>query len=128
MNEQDISKQRAWAITSMVLLIMDVIGILVLTVLTMTTKAHFEKAFKDLGVQLPIITGILLSIPSVIYLGFFGGLIVMLVLKEKFIQRAPLRFTVNLFAAVVGLAYLALYMIAMFLPLIQTIDTLNKGK
>ncbi len=124
MNEQESKTGRGWAIASMVVLIMDIIGLIVLVLMTLGTKAKFGKIFTELldCRSLPTVTMLFISIPSAVYLLLFAGLIIALTVKEKYILNIPLKFAVNMFVFVGGLAYLSVYVIAMFLPLLQIIQ------
>ena len=125
MNEQEPKKQTGWAIASMVVLILDVIGVLVLATITLFVKSRFLELFKDLDVPLPQITQFFLSIPATFYLIIFSGLILALILKEIAIKNKPLAFAANMVALVIGIAYCLLYLTAMFLPMMQIFQRLG---
>ncbi|MEI7945264.1 MAG: hypothetical protein WCJ02_01145 [bacterium] len=124
MNEQEPKKQIGWTIASLVVLILDVIGVLVLATITLFVKSIFLELFKDLDVPLPQITQFFLSIPATFYLIIFSGLILALILKENAIKNKPLAFVANMVALVIGIAYCLLYLTAMYLPLIQIIQSM----
>jgi hypothetical protein len=126
MNEQEPKKQTGWTVASLVVLILDVIGVFVLTTITLYTSARFEVIFKELNVPLPQITQFFLSIPTTVYLIIFFGVILALILKEIAIKSKPLAFAANMVALVIGLAYCVLYVTALFLPLMQIIQSLEK--
>lgn len=126
MNEQEPKKQTGWTITSMVVLILDVIGGFVLTTATLYISDKFLAIFKELNVPLPQITQLFLSIPTTVYLIIFFGVILALILKEIAIKSKPLTFSINMVALVIGVAYCFLYVIALFLPLIQIIQSVEK--
>lgn len=123
--EQDAKKQKRWTIASMVVLILDVFGYIVLAAITLLNTGKFNSIFVDMGVQLPQITQVLVSLPSALYVLIFLGLIIALVLKEKVIRRKPLAFTLNVMALIGGIAFFAIYMLAMFLPLSQIIQSMK---
>jgi len=126
MNEQDPRKQLGWTIASLVVLILDVIGLFVLTTITLYTSARFEVIFKELNVPLPQITQLFLSIPAMFYLIIFSGVLLALILKEIAIKSKPLAFAINMVALVIGIAYCLLYVTALFLPLMQIIQSMEK--
>ena len=126
MNEQVAKKQTGWTIASMVVLIIDVIGGFVLATITLFVKSIFLELFKDLDVPLPQITQFFLSIPATFYLIIFSGLILALILKENAIKNKPLAFAINMAALVIGVAYCFLYVTALFLPLMQIIQSMEK--
>lgn len=128
MNEQEAKKQTGWAIASMVVLIIDAIGGFVLTTATLYISARFYAIFKELNVQLPQITQFFLSIPTTMYLIIFSGVILALILKEIAIKSKPLTFAINMAALVVGVAYCFLYVTALFLPLMQIIQSMEKSQ
>ena len=110
----------------MVVLILDVIGGFVLTTATLYISDKFLAIFKELNVPLPQITQLFLSIPTTVYLIIFFGVILALILKEIAIKSKPLTFSINMVALVIGVAYCFLYVIALFLPLIQIIQSVEK--
>ena len=126
MNEQEPKKQTGWTIASLVVLILDMIGGFVLTTATLYISARFEVIFKELNVQLPQITQLFLSIPTTVYLIIFSGVILALILKEIAIKSKPLTFAINMTALVIGVAYCFLYVTALFLPLIQIVQSMGK--
>lgn len=126
MNEQEPKKQTGWTIASLVVLILDVIGGFVLTTATLYISDKFLAIFKELNVPLPQITQLFLSIPTTVYLIIFFGVILALILKEIAIKSKPLTFSINMVALVIGVAYCFLYVIALFLPLIQIIQSVEK--
>jgi len=126
MNEQEPKKQAGWTSASLVVLILDVIGGFVLTTATLYISDKFLAIFKELNVQLPQITQLFLSTPTTVYLIIFFGVILALILKEIAIKSKPLTFSINMVALVIGVAYCFLYVIALFLPLIQIIQSVEK--
>ena len=126
MNEQLVKKQTGWTIASLVVLIIDVIGVIALATITLYTSSRFLAIFKELKVQLPQITQLFLSIPATAYLIIFSGVILALILKEIAIKSKPLTFAINMAALVIGVAYCFLYVTALFLPLIQIIQSAGK--
>ena len=124
--EEETKIQTGWTIASMVVLILDVIGCIVLAAMTLRTTAKFKAIFADLGVQLPQITQVLVSLPAALYVVIFLGLIIALVVKEKVMRNKPLAFTLNVVVLIGGIAYLAVYVAAMFLPMMQMIQTMEK--
>lgn len=110
----------------MVVLIIDVIGGFVLTTATLYISARLQAIFKELNIQLPQITQLFLSIPTTVYLVIFSGVILALILKEVAIKNKPLTFAINMAALVIGVAYCFLYVTALFLPLIQIIQSMEK--
>ena len=124
--EEGAKKQTGWTIASMVVLILDMIGCIVLAAITLNTSAKFKAIFADLGVQLPQITQVLVSLPAALYMVIFLGLIIALVLKEKVMRSKLMAFTVNLGVLVGGIAYLAVYVAAMFFPIVQHIQAIEK--
>jgi hypothetical protein len=127
MNEQEPKKQTGWTIASLALLILDAIGGFVLTTATLYISAKSEVIFKELNVQLPQITQLFLSIPATVYLTIFSGVILALVLKEIAIKSKPVTFAINMAALVIGVTYCVLYMTALFLPLMQIIQSMGKA-
>lgn len=107
------------AIVSAVVLGADIIGLLVLGGLTLSVRGKFAEMFASMKDELPAITKFLFSIPSAAYAGIFLSLILILILKEIFIRARTANLVINLAAGLGGIVYLFIYVIALFLPLIQ---------
>lgn len=127
MNEQEPKKQTGWMIASLALLILDVIGVFVLTTATFYVSAKFQAIFKELNVQLPQATQLFLSIPSTVYLIIFFSVVLALIVKEIALKRKPVTFAINMAALVIVIMYCVLYVTALFLPLIQIIQSAEKA-
>ena len=107
------------AIVRAVVLGADVVGLLVIGGFTLSVRGEFAEMFEEMDVELPAITQFLLSIPTAAYAGIFLSLILILILKEIFIRARTANLVINLAAGLGGIAYLTIYIIALFLPLIQ---------
>jgi hypothetical protein len=126
MNEQEPKKQTEWANPSRVVLIVDLIGTMLLAVMTLRTAPKFKAIFTDLfgTAPLPRITEFFVSIPFTGYLILFSGVMIALVLKEIAIRNKVWAFTINMALLLAGILYFVFYVAAMFLPLLVTIGAL----
>ena len=71
MNAPKAGKFTGWGIASLLALLLDVLGIIVIAAVTWKTKTAFTAMFKDLGVALPLLTSSFVSIPTAVYGLFF---------------------------------------------------------
>lgn len=127
MNEKESAQYSGWVMASRVILILDVLGCVVLAIMTLETHTTCAQLFNEFGVALPTVTAFLVSVPSTAYLSLFAGLIGALLIKEKCIRSRSTTFAVNAFVAVGGFAYMSAYVGSMVLPLFQIIEALQKG-
>ena len=113
------------AIASIVVLAIDVVGLLALGGFTLSVRGKFAEMFAEMRpeAELPALTQFLLSIPTAAYAGIFLSLILILILKEIFIRARTANLVINLAAGLGGIAYLFIYVIAFFLPLIPPMMT-----
>jgi|GEM_PF-6307254 len=119
MEDVKATSEKGTATASTIVLAIDVIGLLVLGGVTLSAKRAFAKMFADMKVELPAVTNTILSIPTAAYVGVFLSLIVVLILKEILIRAGTVKLVINLAAIVGGIVYLSVYIIALFLPLIE---------
>ena len=110
---------KGMAIASVVVLAIDVVGLLIIGGVTLSAKVKFAKMFADMNGELPTLTQFLFSIPSAAYAGIFLSLILALILKEIFIRANTANLMINLAVGLAGIAYLTVYVVALFLPLID---------
>jgi hypothetical protein len=115
-----------WTSPSRVVLIVDLIGTLLLAVMTLRTVPKFTVIFRELlnTVPLPRITEFFVSIPSTGYFIIFSGMMIALVLKEITLKNKAGAFAINMVMLIVGIVYFVLYMVAMFLPLLHIINNI----
>lgn len=121
-DEGSSRRQRSLAIASMIVLAIDVVGMLVLTAMTLKTRTAFMDMFEELDVALPVVTRFMVGTPTVFYLVFFGSLVAALIVKEVYVKSKKATIVTNVAACFGGAAYLAVYVIALFLPLIHLVE------
>ena len=103
-------------VASLILLVVNIIGMIVLAVGSIIVRGKFSGIFADMGTTLPRITILFLSIPSWAYIVFFGIIIAALILKELLIRKKFITLMINISAGVLGSLYLLIFAIAMFMP------------
>ena len=113
------------AIASVVVLTIEVVGLLVIGGVTLLARAGFAKLFADMKVELPALTQFLLSIPTAAYVGVFLPLIIFLVLKETLIRAKTVTLIINLVVGCGAVAYLIVYVTALFLPMIELMTNMQ---
>lgn len=126
MENQEIKQPAGWARPSMVLLYVDLIGIVLLAIMTLRTAPKFKAIFLDLlgTTPLPLLTEFFVSIPAVGYLALFSSVMVALVLKEITLKNKAWAFGINMTMLIAGIFYFVFYMTAMFLPLLGIIGSI----
>ena len=86
----------------------------------------FAKLFKELGVELPLLTRLLMANYSWLFPVLFVGAVILTIAKEFLtVKRLPLR-VVNLFLGVVGIGFVPLALLALYMPLFDLIRKLSK--
>jgi signal transduction histidine kinase len=94
----------------------------VLFIAVLSTRGYFYKLFDDFGVQLPAITTMLCS---AVFAWLVGVLFGVTVLVQMIITSRNTKTAWNVIAIVFALLLGGLYAIAMFLPLVVTIEALS---
>ena len=128
MNEQEPKKQTGWAVASMVVLCVDLIGAFLLAVMTLGTVSKFTVIFRELlgTVPLPLATQFFVSISWTGYLIIFLGVMMALVVKESVLRNKAWAFAINMAMLIAGILYFVFYMAAMFLPLMRIINNISE--
>ena len=86
----------------------------------------FAKLFKELSVELPLLTRLLMGNYSWLFPVLFVGAVILTIAKEFLtVKRLPLR-VVNLFLGVVGIGFVPLAILALYMPLFDLIRKLSK--
>lgn len=110
---------------SIFILVIDLVGLALLALLAQHMLPGFLKIFEDFDAELPALTQCLLSVPRSWYVGAFAGIGVLLLLKEIVIRNAGVKSVLNLLAGLALLAFAAVAVVALFLPLIALIEALS---
>jgi len=126
MDNQETKQPAGWAVSSRVMLIVDLIGTLLLAVMTLRTAPKFKAIYLDLlgTASLPPITEFFVSIPFTGYFILFSGVMIALVVKEITLKDKAWAFGINMALLIAGIFYFVLYMTAMFLPLLGIIGSI----
>ncbi len=116
---------------SLGLLVVAVCLILFIAIGTIVTKGDFETAFTEMtekDQELPLVTKLFVTSVSNITLGIiFTVLILILILKELLIHSKRITLAVNIVTSISAIAYIPIYIIAIFLPMIEIIAQLRNS-
>ncbi len=118
--ESEKSQQgRNTAVLSVGLLVVAVCLILFAAAGTIATKGRFELILRELMTpdKIPAITKFFIFTPTINLVIFFVLLILILFLKELFIRSKKITLAVNIVSAISAIAYIPIYMIALYLPI-----------
>ena len=110
---------------SLVVLVLDVIGLLCLLFVTTFVATRFQVIFADLQIALPMLTTVVLAVPRIVYAVLIGASIVGLVAKERSIADRRLTRNINLIALLAIVICLMVFVVAMFFPLETYITTID---
>lgn len=126
MENQEMKQPAGWARPSMVLLAVDLIGTVLLAVMTLRTAPKFKAIFLDLLGTTPLspITEFFVSIPFTGYLVLFSSVMIALVVKEITLKNKAMAFGINMAMLIAGIFFLVLYITAMLLPLTTIINNI----
>ena len=104
---------------SIAMLVLDVAGMLALAALLELFRSRFREVFAQLGVELPVLTRLLLGVPAAAWL--LAALLVsaFLVLKEVLLRGAAARLALNFAAGFSAMVIYCLGLSALFLPLVE---------
>ena len=118
-----------YRVASLVVLTLDVVGLLLFLGCATIIAGKFRRIFTDLleGAPLPALTQLVLSIPAAVYLVACAGAIAALIYKEVRIGSRRMTLIINAAAlAVVSVVFVVL-IVALFKPLIGTINALDSA-
>ena len=118
MNEKKIGP---CGVISIVLAVLNCIGLIVFTVGMLFQIPKFVAIYDDLGVALPVGTRMVISIPGASVLLVAALLLALLIVKE-FISKKTIPLVLNLIWIAVAIAFSALVALAMMAPLIAATE------
>lgn len=121
------AKKTGWAMASMVVLVIDVLGLTLLAITTAATRIKIAELYQDMGATLPRLTQAFLTPPSTVYLGFFGVVVAGLLAKEIIMQRKKTTFTLNVIGLAAGAVFCLLFVMATFAPILIIVESLGKA-
>ena len=123
MENQKTQREKAIAGLSLGLLAIAVSLVLFIAAGTIATKGNFETALTEMtekDQELPLVTKLFVTSISDVTLGIiFATLVLILILKELFVRSKKIALTVNITAVISAIAYIPIYMIAIFLPIFE---------
>ncbi|MBN2182472.1 MAG: hypothetical protein JW715_11215 [Sedimentisphaerales bacterium] len=127
--ENDISqRKKSIAVLSLGLLIVAICLALIEAAGTIATKGCFETTMIEMAEQeLPLLTKLVISISNVTYGIIFAAFVLILILKEIFIRAKRVTLAVNIVATILAIAYILVYIMAIFLPMIEIITQLENN-
>ena len=131
MENQKTQREKAIAGLSLGLLAIAVSLVLFIAAGTIATKGNFETALTEMtekDQELPLITKLFVTSISDVTLGIiFTVLILILILKELLIHSKRITLAVNIVTSISAIAYIPIYIIAIFLPMIEIIAQLRNN-
>ena len=131
MENQKTQREKAIAGLSLGLLAIAVSLVLFIAAGTIATKGNFETALTEMtekDQELPLVTKLFVTSISNITLGIiFAALILILILKELSIRSRRITLAVNIVTSISAIAYIPIYIIAIFLPMIEIIAQLRNN-
>jgi hypothetical protein len=112
---------------SLVVVILDVIGLLGLLYCATIVAAKFRLIFADLleGQQLPALTRIILSVPALVYALCMAGAIAGLIWKEVRLSDKSQTLLINIGALIAIIVLFVVLVAALFSPLVVMIGTMQ---
>ena len=131
MESEKSHREKTIAAMSMGFLVAAVCFTIIDAATTIATKGGFEKVFTEMmnkDQELPIITKLLVtSISNVTYGIIFTALILILILKELLVHNRRITLVTNIVVAVSAIAYIPIYIAAIFLPMLEIIAQLRNN-
>jgi len=118
----DAIQRRGWQIGSLVVLIAAGIVSIPGTLGILVARGRFIDIFANMGQELPVLTKFVLASPVLLVL---PGLAVFLVVKECLPINPMAKMIVNLFGLAAAISFVAIYVIALFLPMMATMQSLR---
>ena len=127
MSSVDANSQRTsgLAATSTAALVIDVVGLLALGVLSVVVIPKFCKMFAELGTGLPVVTRIVISIPSAGYAMICMLVVAALIGKECLIRDRRVTLAVNVVAGMAGIIWLLVLVFALFSPMLTLMTNIR---
>lgn len=128
MTEESKTTRPRHQTVSLIMLILDVIGLGGLLYCTTVVASKFCQIFDDLleGRALPTLTQVLLSIPAPIYIFCIVAAIAGLVWKESCIKDKSRTLRVNVMALIAVVVLFVVLVVALFRPLIIIIVSMKQ--
>ncbi|HUU70518.1 MAG TPA: hypothetical protein VM186_13395 [Planctomycetota bacterium] len=118
MGNVDSQRSSGLAATSTIALVIDIVELVVLGALFVGAIPKFCKMFAEMGMGLPVVTQIVISVPGAGYAAIFLLLLVALVAKELLIRDRRITLTINTIAGLAGVVWLLVVVFALFLPMV----------
>ena len=112
---------------SLAVFVLDVAGLLLITFCTTSGVPRFRLIFDDLleGRRLPLLTNAFMSVPGAAYVLLFSGLIIALIIKELYVANKTRTLIVNVAVFVAVALFFMVFVVAMFMPMVVTIGTID---
>lgn len=103
------------------------VGLLVLAAgAAIVLPARFAPIFADFGVELPVLTRLVLSVPGYVQGAVLVAIASALVAKELLLRDNTTKLVVNLAGLLVALVFAAALVVGLFVPLTTLIDPLTQ--
>ncbi|HUW30370.1 MAG TPA: hypothetical protein VM223_02025 [Planctomycetota bacterium] len=127
MSSVDANSQRSsgFAATSTVVLVTDVCGLLVVGALFVGAIPKFCKMFAEMGMALPVVTQIVISVPGAGYAAIFLLLLAAIIAKELLIRDRRITLAINVIAGLAGMVWLFVVVFALFSPMMTLMTNIR---
>lgn len=118
MGNVDSQRSSGLAATSTIALVIDIVELVVLGALFVGAIPKFCKMFAEMGMGLPVVTQIVISVPGAGYAAIFLLLLAAIIAKELLIRDRRITLTINTIAGLAGVVWLLVVVFALFLPMV----------
>jgi len=118
MGNVDSQRSSGLAATSTIALVIDIVELVVLGALFVGAIPKFCKMFAEMGMALPVVTQIVISVPGAGYAAIFLLLLAAIIAKELLIRDRRITLTINTIAGLAGVVWLLVVVFALFLPMV----------
>ncbi len=106
---------------SVLLAVLNGLGVLASAFGMLYQRPRFVEVYADLGVALPVVTRMLIAIPSSVVL-FVALLLLALLIAKEFISNKTVPLVINVVWLLVGIAFAVLGAMALMAPLAATVE------
>jgi len=116
-------KRKAIGIVSILLTVLNVAGLVIIGPVIAFMNGQFVPVFKDMGVQLPLLTQWVLDIPWLWYSVVGLVVAIALIVAEYVMKNKKLTSGINIAVGVLVLIWLLIYCAAMILPMLSIVNS-----
>ena len=125
MNDVNEKGSSRFAATSTAALVIDVVGLVVLGALCVRGIPAFCKMFAEMGMALPVVTRIVISVPGAGYAAIYLLLLAAIIAKELLIRDRRITLAINVIAGLAGMVWLFVVVFALFSPMLTLMTNIR---